>query len=258
MSKNDTDRLEWCGYTWKASMEGGRRIHPSYPWYWYSMDCTEVDESGYLHIFSRYNPKEIKHWDGKIYKPTIEVGTLRTIESFEYGTFSAEILMPKGKWISSSFWLSGAGNWPPEIDIEEGWIEDKGTYYRTRTSYFPWFSKGWHTTNNVHYRNNNMKSTHTGSHDVPIKKQPNDPAEIFVEYKCIWEPDCIRFYTDGTLTRTIGKGVSRKMRTNLEHPEKGARMNVIFNVWTENPEVYDVSEETDMCVRNFKYEPLKA
>lgn len=257
MSKNDTDRMEWCGYTWKSAMEGGRRIHPEYPWYWYSMDCTEVDSEGVLHIFSRENPIDVKHWDGKIYHPTMEVGTLRTLKSFGYGTFSAEILMPKGRWISASFWLSGDGNWPPEIDIEEGWPADKGTYYRTRTDYFPWFKKGWHTTNNVHYREKNLKKKHIGSHDVPLSKQPNDPAEVYVEYKCVWEPDSITFYADGKRTRSVCRSVCRKMRENLNNPEKGFNMNALLNVWTENPEVYDVMQETDMCVRNFKYEPLE-
>lgn len=182
MSENNI--MEWCGYRWKDAMEGNRRIHPGNPWYWYSMDCTRVDDENVLHIFSRRNPREFKHWDGKIYKPTMEVGTVRTTESFEYGYFSAEILMPMGKNLSASFWLTGAGNWPPEIDIEEGWMEEKGTYYRTWENCFPWFRPGWRTTNNVHYRENDLTKTHIGSRNVTLCKQPKDPARNYVKYEC--------------------------------------------------------------------------
>ena len=256
MSENNVQEqtMKWCGYNWKSTMEGGRRIHPGNPWYWYSMDCTNVDDDDVLHIFCRKNPKEFKHWDGKIYKPTMEVGTLRTIESFEFGYFSAEILMPTGKNLSASFWLSGAGNWPPEIDIEEGWMEEKGTYYRTFESYFPWFRPGWRTTNNVHYREDDLTKTHIGSRNVGLCKQSKDPAKNYVKYECEWLPDSIKFYVNGKQTRSVSKSVCQKMRRNIMDPEKGFRMNVILDVWTENPEVREVYQTTDMLVRNFKYE----
>ena len=249
--------IDWCGYRWKASMEGGRIIHPEEPWYWCSMDCVNITKSGELHLFTRRNPKEVKYWDGKTYYPVIEAGTLRTIDSFKYGIFSAEILLPKGLRLWPSFWLCGDGNWPPEIDIMEAWSGDENTYYRDRVFYFPWFSKGWHTTSNVHYRKDNMKKTSLESKDIPIKKQPLDPAENFINYKCVWEPDNISFYANETLIRTVGKSVSKKMVKNIEHPENGYRVNVVLNVWTENPDIYNVSEETDMCVRNFRYIPVR-
>lgn len=247
---------DWCGYRWKASMEGGRIMHPEQPWYWFSMDCVNITDSGELHLFTRRNPKEIKYWDGKTYCPVIETGTLCSIDSFRYGIFSAEIRMPKGMNLWPSFWLSGDGNWPPEIDIVEGWTGNEATYYRNGISYFPWFLKVWHTTNNVHYRKDNMKKTSACSKDIPIRKQPLDPAENFIEYKCVWKPNNITIYANETIIRNIGKCVSEKMVKNIEYPERGYRMNVIFNVWTENPDIYNVSEDTDMCIRNFKYVPI--
>ena len=246
--------MQWCGYNWRASMEEGRRIHPDYPWYWYSMDCTNIDEDNILHIFCRKNPKEFKYWDGKIYKPTIEVGTLRTIEAFDYGYFSAEILMPQGKNLSASFWLSGDGNWPPEIDIEEGWTENKSTYYRIWENNFPWFNPGWCTTNTVHYRKKDLTKTSINSHNISLCKQPKNPEKNFIKYECEWLPDNIKFYINGKKIRSVKKSICQNITQNIMDPEKGYKMNVILNVWTENPDIYEVCQTSDMLVRNFIYE----
>lgn len=263
MSKRNTSKsgeqeqtMEWCGYNWKSTMEGGRRIHPDNPWYWYSMDCTYVDSDDVLHIYTRKNPKEFKHWDGKTYSPTMEVGTLRTLESFEYGRFSAEIIVPKGRNLCPAFWLSGEGNWPPEIDIEEGWPNRRGSYYRTFKDYFPWFGPSWRTTTNVHYREDDLRRKHIGSHNICLCAQPKNPTKNYVKYECEWLPDSIRFFVNGKEIRKVGESVCRKMRQNLTDPEKGFRMNVLLNVWTGNPETDEVYQTTDMLVRNFKYERM--
>lgn len=248
--------FNWCGIDWKAEMDGGRIIHTSYPWQWYSIgNVIEAVDKDTLALKLAYNPKEVKHWDGKIYHPVYEVPTMRSVQSFQHGTFSCEMLMPEGRNISASFWLTGELNWPPEIDIEEGWTEEENSWYRTRVKYFPWFKKSWRTTTNVHYRSKSLDKLHIGSRNIPVKLQPLEPNYNFIEYKCVWTSDSIKFYANGVEVRSVCKSVVRKMEENLEHKDKGFRMNVIFNVWCEDP-LYKISQKTPLLIRNFKYEPL--
>ena len=249
------NNFEWCGYHWKCEMDGGRIIHSEFPWYWYSLDTIRICEDNSLEFYIKHNPKEVKHWDGKIYHPEYEISMMRSIEEFSYGVFSAEMMMPTGKNIGASFWLTGSGNWPPEIDIEEGWIEKKDTWFRFFEEYFPWIRPGWRTTTNVHYRENDLTKTHVGSRNIPFFKQPKNPAENWIEYKCIWKPNSITFYANGKKVREITGEVCRKMEENLKDPEKGYRMNVIFNNWCDNPAYNDIQMYTPMRVRNFKYQP---
>ena len=252
-------RINWCGYTWKCEMEGGRIIHPEYPWYWYSGNENVLVRmrNGEIHLYCKYNPKEVKHWDDKIYHPDYEVATMRSIKAFDFGTFSCEMKMPKGKNISASFWLSGAGNWPPEIDIEEGWTEEKKTWFRLIERYFPYIKPSWRTTTNVHFRDEQLNKTHLGSRNIPYCKQPKDPAEEFIKYECEWLPNSITFKANGKIVRQITDDTCRKLIKNIKDPEKGYKMNVVFNVWCENPKTHKIEQDEPLIIKNFKYEPMK-
>lgn len=248
--------FEWCGYNWKCEMSGGRIIHPEHPWYWYSLDTIRTDKTGTLELFLKRNPRDITHWNGVTYHPIYEVSTMRSVEEFGYGTFSCEMMMPLGKNITASFWLTGSGNWPPEIDVEEGIPEDKQKWFRMFEKYPPYIKPGWRTTTNVHYRDELMNKTHVGTRNIPWIKQRKDPSENFIEYKCKWEPDKITFYADGKVVRTICGDVCKKMTKNITDPEKGFKMNVVFNTWCRDPNLYRIDMITPMLIRNFKYEPL--
>lgn len=247
--------FEWCGYNWTNQMDGGRIIHPKYPWYWYSYDTIKIDKNGTLELFVRKNPREVKHWDGNTYHPIYEVSTMRTIEDFSYGTFSAEIMVPKGRNLSASFWLTGAKNWPPEIDIMEGFLDNSGNWFKLFESYFPWIKPGWRTTTNMHYRDEQLNKTHVGSRNIPYTKQSKDPSENWIEYKCVWKPDSITYYANNKVVREIKGYQCQQMIKNLTEPEKGFSVNVIFNVWTENPDECTIDMVQPMLVKNFKYTP---
>ena len=240
-------------------MDGGRIVHPEHPYYWYSNDKNVVVRmrNGEIHLYCKYNPRDIKYYDGRIFHPTYEVATIRSIKAFSFGTFSCEMKMPKGKNLSASFWLTGAGNWPPEIDIEEGWTEEKEDWFRFTEPYFPWIKPSWRTTTNVHYRDEQLNKTHVGSRNIPVCKQPLFPDENFIKYECEWLPNKITFKANDVVVRTIKGDVCKKLIKNLKDPEKGYKMNVIFNVWCEDPENHDIQQYTPLIIRNFKYEPMK-
>lgn len=248
--------FEWCGYKWKAAMEGGRIIHPKYPWYWYSLDTIKINKNDTLELSIRENPRDVKHWDGKIYHPTYEVSTMKSIEDFSYGTFYAEIMVPKGRNLSASFWLTGSGNWPPEIDIMEGFLDDSGSWFKCFEKYFPWIKPSWRTTTNMHYRLENLEKTHVGSRNIDYIKQSKNPSENWIEYKCKWEPNRITFYANGKVVREISGYKCQQMTKNITDFQKGFKVNVIFNVWVENPDNCKVELAQSMYIRNFKYIPL--
>lgn len=248
--------FKWCGYNWKCEMEGGRIIHPDYPWYWYSLNTIKMDSAKILELFIKRNPREVKYWNGKIYHPQYEVSTMRSIEEFGYGTFSAEIKVPKGRNLSASFWLTGSGNWPPEIDIMEGFLDDTGDWFKCFEKYFPWIKLGWRTTTNIHYRDNQMNKTHIGSRNIPYFKQPFEPDDWFIKYKCKWEPNQITFYANDKIVRKVTGNECQQLTKNIKNPEKGYKVNVIFNVWTENPDKCMIDMIQPMIIKDFKYEPL--
>ena len=225
-------------------MEGGRILNSQSPWEWYSDDVITV-QGDTLALTYRENPREVKHHNGKIYHPTIERAMFRTEEAFGYGTFSADIRLPKGKNITSSFWLSGNGNWPPEIDICEAWW--KNTCLRL-------FS--WNATNNVHYRNELLEHQHITSKGVSWLRMC-DPRERFYNYACRWEPDKITFYINGKVVREVYGYVCNALTTNLSHPEKGYEMNIIINCGAQyEPSTTKTVVTSPMLVKNVKYLPL--
>ena len=104
--------IDFCNLQWTTAMEGGRLIHTGQPWMWY--DCEAVYErSGVVELSVYREPNTIHHWDGKTYNPTVACGLLRSVDTFGYGTFSARIMLPKGRNLWPAFWLVGSGEpWP--------------------------------------------------------------------------------------------------------------------------------------------------
>jgi beta-glucanase (GH16 family) len=250
-----SNSFTWCGYNWKVEMDGGRIIHPGQPWMWYDSENIMLEKNNILNLTIENKPKQIQYWDGSIFKPTIACGTMRSIESFDYGTFSAEIMCPKGYNLWPSFWLSGSGNWPPEIDIMEAWSENN-SYYRWCIPQPPYLSPSWKTTTNVHYNDNNMNKTSIGSRNVSFFKSTLDPAENFIKYELVWKPNEIIFKVNGKNIRTADKNVARKLTENIKDKTKGYKMNVIFNLWCENPKEYNVKLLSPMKIKNFSYHEI--
>ena len=257
MKTENKNTFKWCGYTWTNEMEGGRIIHTKYPHAWYSSseDVIVRMRNGELHLSYRKNPIKIKHWDGEIYEPYIERALIRTKEHFDYGTFSIEAMIPKGLNVGCACWLSGAGNWPPEIDILEVFTTGC-SYLKNWTNHFPWFGKSWRTTYNVHYNNNKIVHEHLGSKNVRVKDQPLDPSENWIKYECEWLPDKITFKANDVVTKTVCKKYAKMLTKNLKKPEKGYLMDFIIDINVDDPNILPNRLDTPFKVRNFKYEPL--
>lgn len=243
--------IEFCNYRWTTAMEGGRQIHTGQPWMWYDEDCVCVStDTTRAYLIAENKPKEIHHWDGKTYNPTIACGLLRSVDTFGYGRFSAEIKLPKGRNLWPAFWLIGDGkdDWPAvgEIDIMEGWTNQFGGYYRCGTPQPPYIFPTWDTTTNVHWGKDKEHHESCGSRRLPIIFSLKRPAHNFVKYEVEWRPNTIAFFANGHRVRTYGWKVAEHLLNK--------KMRVIFDLWTTQA---NFTCDTPMKIRNFEYKPLE-
>lgn len=222
---------------WTDTMAGGRRIDPSRPWQRCDGEAVWQDQNGDTILGIKTSPKEVKLWDGKTYPTLYAVGLLRSVETFGYGIYSAEIKMPKGKHLWPAFWLVGEGKWPNngEIDIVEGYSRN-GSYYV--------FPLSWRTETNVHYKDG-TKNMQSGEQKVSVLKQPKNPTEHFINYAVEWRPNKVTFLVNGKKVREVGWDVCQHFA--------GSKMHVVFDMWTESE---DFTIESPMVIRNFKYKEL--
>lgn len=239
--------IDFCNLQWTTAMEGGRIIHTGQPWMWYDCDAVYVDNgTAELLAYREYNT--IHHWDGKTYRPTVACGLLRSVDTFGYGTFSAEIMLPKGRNLWPAFWLVGEGKWPKggEIDIMEAWSDKCGSYFRPTIPQPPYLVPSWNTTTNIHWQEDGGRHGYTGSRRLPLLFSLKRPANKFVKYEVEWRPDIITFRVNGKTIRTYGYDVAKNLHDK--------RMNVIFDLWTTSE---DFSCISPMKIRNFEYKPLE-
>lgn len=250
----ENNTFDWCGYAWTCGMEGGRIIHPDYPYAWYSNSENVITRmrNGELHLYYKTNPKDVKYWDGTIYHPTIERALIRTTNHFDYGRFSIEVMIPKGLNVGCACWLSGAGNWPPEIDILEVFPAG-GDYLQNFTDHFPWIGKSWRTTYCVHYNNNRMVHKNLGSKNVRKYDQPLDPSENWIKYECDWLPDKIVFKANGVVIKRVSRRYAHMLTHNLANPRNGYLMDFIIDINVDDPEIRPNRLDTPLKVRNFRY-----
>ena len=236
--------IDFCDYKWTTAMEGGRLIHTGQPWMWY--DCEAVYErSGVVELSVYREPNTIHHWDGKTYNPTVACGLLRSVDTFGYGTFSARIMLPKGRNLWPAFWLCGSGEpWPKagEIDIMEAW----SPYFRPTIPQPPYIVPSWNTTTNIHWLDDYWRHSSTGSRRLPLLFSLKRPEHNFIKYEVEWRQDIITFRVNGKAIRTYGYDVAKHLHDK--------RMNVIFDLWTT---IDDFACDSPMKIRNFEYKPLE-
>ena len=236
--------FDFWNYKWECAMEGGRIIHPDYPYVFYDeRRVKKKDGVVSLTLGLAMLDHPIHYWNGKDYEPQYGGGLIRSIDTFTYGTFSALIQMPQGGGLWPAFWICGDGCWPQhgEIDISEGYSDNK--YFRLFTPYFPWINPSWKTTTNMHYFDSVDKEL--GSRSVSIFKQPHNPATSFRKYECKWTPDEIVISIDGKVVRKDTDAVKMFW---------GNRARVIFDALCVNRD--DIHMKTPMLIKEFKYESL--
>lgn len=160
---------------------------------------------------------------------------------FNYGTFTWRVIMPEYPQLWPALWLSAEHSWPPEIDVVEGYTEERGNYIRSylQTS----------LETNAHYRVG-------GGHKCVGAK-----AMCYMTYKrlhrmidtwsCVWTPDYVKIIFNGQCIRTIR---DKKLLDDLN--DRHSMCPIMNMMITDKFELKDINDNPHMDIIDFKYEPL--
>ena len=234
--------IEFAGYKWRPSQPWGD-YHPGAPDWWYDPGCVDITD-GVLRLQTRRHARKVETThtkddvviDHTVHNNKIGVGLVSSEDPFTYGTYEADVMLPKGTGLFPAFWLYSDTTWPPEIDIFEAWSRKSGLYTSKGLPYFSLAS-------NVHYGEEpNHPHIKSKSHLV-FKKFD----ECFINFRLEWSPARIEIFYNGRSVRKITD------QNILEWFNKDPEMWVIFNNGIEEESLY--TNDSVMQVKNFKYTP---
>ena len=236
------EQLDWTA--WRTGHPWGRNVHPDWQWKWWphkselttyptvrtGENGLELDLKNFPRIFRRVDLPEWQRGGAQLreWKATYAMGCISSKETYKFGWFEAEIKIPKGRGQWAAFWLSGAKNWPPEIDIFETYYNDNNLWVKP----------------NVHF--GNAGTWRDGKKDmgqplIPLKM----PADRWIKYAVDWTPDWIRFYYDGYLVQEFKHPAALKQNAQEQY--------IILNNGCENPDELGFQPaESTMLVRNLR------
>lgn len=223
---------------------------PAYDSSYFGSDGIEPVDGG-MRLFVK---KEPRHWSMAEYAPVDSdhpdavlkrycCGELMSADAFTYGTFDFEVTAPSSPRLWPALWLCGAEQWPPEIDVFEGYSGD-GTY-RDGLLFSAY-------TTDVHYKDGE-RHMHIGQTRLlrPLKALLSNGTDRF---RLVWRPDVIRFYWNGILIRSV------RDKKVLESINRTPRMNVIMNIMTDegfSEEDYRKASYDGLYLWGFSYKPLE-
>lgn len=233
--------MEWCGYNWITEERWGQ-IHPTKLDWWYDESAVSIDSEGFLHLKTQQNPKLFKLDNSIEVTSQIGAGLIScTSRDFHWGTYEIEAKLPTGKNLWPAFWMWSWNTWPPEIDIMEGYSNEKASYFRWRPLGF------WNAQTNVHYtelENGTPRSIGGKARPFTFK----NPAKEFIKYRLEWTPTSLLFYYGDRLVRKV---TDPKIMEQLNATE----MNVVINNGITQY-LKGEDQASDFIVKYFKYTPL--
>ena len=168
---------------WRIGQPWGL-FHPESPYQYYGEDTVKIQDN-HLVLQSKYNPKQLKPFDSdKIYDIPYSVGLVTSKDSFGYGFYQFSVKLPKGIGLWPAVWLSCVDSWPPEIDINESYSDEKGNYKNKLQS-------------NFHFNFGKDKSSSGARNHLVFNKGR------MIKMSCWWTEDFIKIYYNGYLVRQI-------------------------------------------------------
>jgi hypothetical protein len=228
--------FEWEGYEWITQERWGQ-VHPEKSHWWYDESCVFVDNQDQLHLTTKYNPKK---FDELNVTSPIGVGLVSCTEKFSHGIFTIEAKLPTGENLWPAFWMWSWDEWPPEIDVFEGYSDNNSDYLKLSLGNPFGF---WNVQTNLHYKENGESKMLGGkTHYYSFK----NPVKHFIKYTLDWSKEYVKFYYNDRLVRTINEpSILRQLNSTT--------MNVVIN----NGVTKEVNKETppisDFIVKSFNY-----
>ena len=233
--------IKFCNYEWIPKERWGE-VHPDKPYVWYDKDSIIQHSDTEISLLSKYKPKFFE----SINKTSqVSVGLISCTEKFSYGKFDLEAQLPDNPYSWPAFWMWSWSDWPPEIDVFEGYSDKRGRYD------LPWYTKlfkniFYKVESNVHIKDKDNKwNIGAKSHFFGYK----DPRKSFNKYSVIWTPRKIEFYYNDTLVRKINDGKTLQL-------VNGHKMNVVINNGCYSYHKSHLSKVGEMKIKNFKYTKL--
>lgn len=209
---NQFDHSKWLiGQPWGD-------FHPdnSYEYYGKTEEFVYVDD-GYLNLIAKYKPKKFYDFKNNTYVIIPKgKGLVFSKQKFKYGYYEVSAILPKGRFLWPSIWLTAVNSWPPEIDIIEAYSGNKSDYSNSLGI------KNFNFQPNIHYGfvENGTKENY-GANSFPLPSRPTSREVVFGLH---WTEEFIKFYYDGYLIFETKK----KTILNYFNDEK-VEMSLIIN-----------------------------
>ena len=233
--------INFCGYEWITQERWGQ-FHKDKPYVWYDEDSVKINNDDTISLMSEHKPKFFSEF-GRTAQ--MAVGLISCTEQFGYGKFELECKLPNLAYSWPAFWMWSWSDWPPEIDIFEGYSNIKGSY---STSIFDRLFNNifFNVKTNIHIKNSDKK---WDIGDTPHFFGYRDPRKEFNKFSLIWAPEYIHFYYNDTLVRNVSDSEILKLIN-------GHKMNVIINNSLTRYHRSHINNVGEMIIKNFKYKPL--
>jgi hypothetical protein len=178
---------------WRVGHAWGN-IHPEFPYQYYSdREVRWKGGTGLILGTSEANDVEVFDSNGVGHFPDCSVGLVSSKFGFKYGRLEVTAILPEGHGLWPAIWTTAVDSWPPEIDLVEGYSEN-------RSNYGNWLIPGFRLQTNVHYRdkemsNRNIKGRNHCVFKNPIKKE--------TKFTLVWSEKSIKIYYDNRLVRCV-------------------------------------------------------
>jgi hypothetical protein len=237
-TKQNIDMDLWrIGHPWGV-------IHPNSPYQYYSDNEVKWKEGVGLSLgTSPVSDVEIFGPEGVGYFPDCAVGLVGSKFGFKYGKLEVTAILPEGHGLWPAIWTTAVDSWPPEIDILEGYSEN-------RKDYGKWIIPGIRLQSNVHYRDSDLKNRNIKGKNHWVFKNPTRKETKFT---LVWNEKSIKIYYDNRLVRCVG---SRKVLQDFNKSRGqyivlnnaiqpgywigGSSEFVIKSVNLESPDIYNI------------------
>lgn len=155
------------------------RYEPSNPKQWYDDFAVKHTEWG---IELDVNSNLLIDKNTKI---NTGVGLVCSKFTTSYGLYIWNVNLPKGIALWPAIWLTNSKTWPPEIDVMEGYSDEKGMW-------------GNRLKTNIYYGETpNQKSIRGAGHGWLVDKNKT------INLKLLWLPNVIEIYYNNFLVRKI-------------------------------------------------------
>jgi hypothetical protein len=197
-------------------------IHPASPYQYNAEYCVgHKKEIGLSLKCESVDSVEVMGPNGVVYYPDCAMGLVSSKFHFKYGRLDVEAILPKGKGLWPAIWTTAYDSWPPEIDIVEGYSEDRDNYGNL-------IIPGIRLQSNVHYREGENNRSIGGRNHWVWK----NPTKHKIKYSLVWAPDRIEIFYDDCKVRSV------KDEKILEEFNNSSGQYIVLNNATQ-PEKWD-------------------